>query len=111
MASSGSMTKTNSGNKPLAESESKTDNSSPLTAQDVRRLVEEVLREHSIGAHPELISFNTLLTRLPLSPRTAREEIKRGRIPSIRLPHARRLLFDWRSVHEALLRHQRNALE
>lgn len=59
------------------------------------------------GAEPTtFISFNALLAAIPLSERTLREEIRRGRIPTIRLPGGRRLLFHLPSVTAALLRHQ-----
>lgn len=53
------------------------------------------------------LDFKQLCQRVPLSERTLREAIKRRQIPHIRLPGARRLLFDWETVRVALLRHQR----
>ncbi len=52
-----------------------------------------------------------LLARLPISERTLREEIKRRRIPVIRLPGSRRLLFDWPSVQRSLLRFQQGGIQ
>jgi len=40
-------------------------------------------------------------------PRVAREWTRLGKIPSIRLPGSRRILYHWPSVHAALLRMQR----
>jgi hypothetical protein len=52
-----------------------------------------------------------LLARLPISERTLREEIKKRRIPAIRLPGSRRLLFDWPSVQRSLLRFQTGGVQ
>jgi hypothetical protein len=52
------------------------------------------------------IDFVELALRIPLCERSLREAIRRGQIPSIRLPHSRRVMFDWDSVREALLRMQ-----
>ena len=52
------------------------------------------------------LDFKQLCERLPLGERTLREAIKRRIIPHVRLPGARRLLFDWENVRAALLRHQ-----
>ena len=57
------------------------------------------------------LSFHALCARVPLGPRTLREEIKRGRIPHIRLPGARRLLFDWDAVRASLLRYQSGGIQ
>jgi len=59
---------------------------------------------------PGFLSFRDLLAVLPLSERTARAEIQRGRIPVIRLPRSRRLLFHWPTVEKALLRFQRGGI-
>lgn len=56
---------------------------------------------------PGFIDFTELSRRIPLCDRSLREAIRKGRIPSIRLPGARRVLFDWESVRAALLRNQR----
>lgn len=58
-----------------------------------------------------LLDLPGLLARVPVSERTLRAEVKKGRIPAIRLPHGRRLLFHWPSVEAALLRHQRGGVE
>ena len=67
----------------------------------------------ALVAHHELclLSFKQLCARLPLGERNLREQIKRNRIPHIRLPGGRRLLFDWQTVHQALLRYQRGGVE
>lgn len=59
------------------------------------------------GAPLGLLDLAGLAARVPLGERTLREEIKKRRIPSIRLPGGRRLLFHWPSVEAALLRYQR----
>ena len=53
------------------------------------------------------LDFKQLCERLPLGERTLREAIKRRQIPHVRLPGARRLLFDWENVRAALLRYQK----
>lgn len=55
---------------------------------------------------PGFLDFKQLCERLPLGERTLREAIKRRQIPYVRLPGARRLLFDWENVRAALLRYQ-----
>ena len=55
------------------------------------------------------INFAELSRHVPLCERSLREAIRRGRIPSIRLPGARRVMFHWDSVQAALLRMQRGA--
>ena len=55
--------------------------------------------------------FEGLLAAVPLGERTLREEIKIGRIPCIRLPGGRRLIFHLPSVERALLRFQRGGIE
>jgi len=82
----------------------------------VRPLVEQILRE-SGWTPPDrkpprgFLDFAGLLAALPLGERTARAEIKKGRIPAIRLPNGRRLLFHWPSVEKSLLRFQRGGIE
>lgn len=61
------------------------------------------------SAKPIFITFAELAQNVPLCERSLREAIRRGRIPSIRLPGARRVMFHWPSVQEALLRMQRGA--
>ena len=58
---------------------------------------------------PTFIDFATLAPRVPICQRSLREAIRRGVIPSIRLPGSRRVLFCWESVQAALLRMQRGA--
>ena len=53
------------------------------------------------------ITLTQLRERLPLSERTIRNEIRKGSLPVIKLPGSRRLLFDWETVRNTLLRHQR----
>lgn len=53
------------------------------------------------------IDFPELAKRIPMCERSLREAIRRGRIPSIRLPGARRVMFHWPTVQETLLRLQR----
>ena len=67
-------------------------------------------REES-SAQSGFLDFKGLCKRLPLGARTLRTEIKRGRIPHIRLPGGRRLLFDWETGRANLLRHQRGGAE
>ena len=63
------------------------------------------------GLPPNFTDFAGLLAAVPLSERTLRAEIKRGRIPAIRLPGGRRLIFHIPSVERALLRFQRGGIE
>jgi len=101
------MTTAKDGNKPLAAEKSEADSTAPLTAQDVRRLVEEILSQHQLAPRAEIISFDALCARVPISPRSIRTALKSGRIPHIRLPGARRLLFDWETVLLALRRFEK----
>jgi len=56
---------------------------------------------------PQFINFAELSRHVPLCERSLREAIRRGQIPSIRLPGGRRVVFHWDSVQAALLRMQR----
>ena len=61
------------------------------------------------GSEMKMAAFITVreLQRIiPLCDRTIRAHIKSGKIPSIRLPHSRRLLFDIASVRAAMLSYQ-----
>jgi excisionase family DNA binding protein len=58
---------------------------------------------------PRLLTTAEVLQRLRVSRRTLACWIDRGLLPVIKLPGSRRLLWDWGSVHSALLRHQRGA--
>lgn len=51
------------------------------------------------------LTVNQLLERLPISRRTLAKHRMAGKIPSIQLGD--RVLFDWATVREALLRQQR----
>lgn len=59
---------------------------------------------------PGFTDFHGLLKAVPLSERSARDKIKQGLIPSIRLPGGRRLLFHLPSVEKALLRFQKGGI-
>ncbi len=59
----------------------------------------------------DIIDEATLLERLPVSPRTLRNWRDKGLLPFIRLPGTRRLLYDWGSIHAALLRRQNGGAE
>ena len=60
------------------------------------------------GCDDSIIRFDALATRLPFaSERTLRDWTRRGILPSIRPPGARKLGFHWPSVIEALQRHSR----
>ena len=52
------------------------------------------------------INFEELKRHVPLCERSLREAVRRGQIPSIRLPGGRRVVFHWDSVQAALLRMQ-----
>ena len=58
-------------------------------------------------ASETFIGFQELCRRIPLCERTLWDYVRRGRIPSIRLPGALRILFHWASVQAALLRLER----
>ena len=107
------MAKANSSEETPAASEAQTvrAETAPLTAYDVRCIVEEILKTHHSAPVREIISFDDLVARLPQGPRTLREEIKKGRIPAIRLPGARRLMFDWENVQRSLRRFERGGIE
>ena len=59
------------------------------------------------GGLPIFIDFTELSRHVPLCERSLREAIRRGKIPSVRLPGARRIIFHLESVELALLRMQR----
>jgi len=67
--------------------------------------------DNSTPAHHGLLDFAGLCARVPLSERTLRTAIKRRQIPHIRLPGARRLLFDWPAVQASLARYQKGGIE
>ena len=52
------------------------------------------------------IDFKELLKRVPICDRSLREWTRRGKIPSIKLPHNRKYLYHWPSVQACLLRNQ-----
>ena len=56
---------------------------------------------------PKFIGFIELSRHVPLCERSLREAIRRGHIPSIKLPSGRRTLFHLESVQSALLRMQK----
>ena len=56
------------------------------------------------------LDFPQLCERVPLSPRTLRAALKAGHLPKIRLPGARRLLFDWPAVQAALKRFEEGGI-
>jgi hypothetical protein len=72
------------------------------------KILEAVPKGKSLQAANDagFLDFKQLCERLPLGERTLREAIKRRLIPHVRLPGARRLLFDWDNVRAALLRYQ-----
>src|SRR4051812_12879293 len=77
---------------------------SPQEALDAER-VHEVVPEFS-----EFTNFDGLMERLPWrGERCLREDVRRGRFPSIKLPGSRGYIFHWPSVRAALLRLQRGA--
>lgn len=62
------------------------------------------------GLPAGITDFKGLMASIPLGERTLREAVKSGRIPSIRMPGGRRLLFHLASVERALLRFQRGGI-
>lgn len=107
------MAKAKSSKETPAAGEAQTvhDSAVPLTAYEVRRIVEETFKSYKIAPPREIIGFDDLVARLPLGARTLREEIKKGRIASIRLPGARRLMFDWDNVQRSLLRYEKGGIQ
>ena len=79
----------------------------------LRPLVEQIIRECVPAAShpPRLIELPELLKLVPLSERTIRASMRRGWIPHIRLPGARRILFDPEAVHASLRRFEHGGLE
>jgi predicted site-specific integrase-resolvase len=59
------------------------------------------------SGEPDFIDEKQLLARLPVSRRTLASWRKQGRIPFVRMPGARRVLYHWQSVAASLLRMQR----
>jgi len=59
------------------------------------------------NAQDGFISERELRQRLPLSGRTLYSMRTSGRLPFVRLPGSRRVIYHWRSVEAALLRQQR----
>lgn len=71
-------------------------------------------RDEAKAASPiatPFLDFAGLAARLPYSPRSLRSLVKRGEIPSIRLPRCRKLLFDWPAVEAALRRNAEGGVE
>ena len=75
---------------------------------DSMGVVKAVPRTEPTATNP-FIDFQELHHRIPLCERGLRDAIRKGRIPSIRLPGGRRVVFHWESVQAALLRMQRGA--
>lgn len=73
----------------------------------VSAVVREVLQQDKPGIPLGFLDFPGLAERVPLGERSLRQAVADGRIPSIRLPGGRRLLFFWPAVEKALLRFQR----
>jgi predicted site-specific integrase-resolvase len=63
------------------------------------------------GEESGFINEKQLLARLPVARRTLANWRKMGRIPFVKLPGSRRVLYHWKSVEAALLRMQRNSPE
>jgi len=57
------------------------------------------------------IDENTLLERLPVSRRTLFAWRENGKIPCVRLPGGRRVIYHWPSVELALLRNQKGGVQ
>jgi hypothetical protein len=77
--------------------------------EDMKRTVEDIKRTHGIErervpANDGVIDYPALKARIPVCDRTLREWIRKGIIPSVRLPGARRRLFFWKDVEAALRR-------
>lgn len=70
---------------------------------------EATLTLQQVAILAAFIDFTELAKRVPLCERSLREAVRRGKIPSIKLPGARRVMFHWDSVQAALLRMQRGA--
>jgi hypothetical protein len=59
------------------------------------------------GGGDGFLSTDDLLKRVPISRGTLNNRMKDGTIPFIKLGH--RVVFDWATVQESLLRRQRQA--
>ena len=62
-------------------------------------------QENGVRSEPGFIDEKQLLARLPVSRRTLGNWKAKGMLPFIKI--GRRCLYDWASVHGALLRRQR----
>jgi hypothetical protein len=62
--------------------------------------------ERAPAVEPGFIDEKELLTRLPISRRTLWQWREDGKIPCVRLPGGRRVIYHWPSVRSALLRRQ-----
>jgi hypothetical protein len=69
----------------------------------------EFVKESAKPSEDQFINEPEVLRRLPVSRRTLGNWKTSGKIPFIRLPGSRRVLFHWPSVEQALLRQQRGA--
>lgn len=79
----------------------------------VRPLIEAAVRE-ALAAHQtpgRFLELPELLEMVPLGERTVRAAIRRGWIPHIRLPGARRLLFDPVAVRASLRRFETGGVQ
>lgn len=58
---------------------------------------------------PQFLDFKGIAQRIPLSERALRDAVRKGTIPSIKLPGGRKRLFLWKDVEAALRRLTTNA--
>ena len=68
-------------------------------------------KAESKSAYADFIDEKQLLTRLPVSRRTLWQWRETGKIPCVRVPGGRRVLFHWPSVEAALLRRQKGGAQ
>ena len=78
-----------------------------------RPAVEQLLREFAAksATGPRFVEFKELLQLVPLGERTIRDAMRKGWIPHIRLPGARRILFDPELVRASLARYSTGGLQ
>jgi predicted site-specific integrase-resolvase len=71
--------------------------------------MENVTAQSALASEGTFLDEKQLLTRIPISRRTAFSWVRSGKLPCVKI--GRRKLFHWPSVEAALLRQQRNGIE
>jgi len=82
----------------------------PPASPDMRETGIRAKQSQAPAGETAFIDEKELLNRLPVCRRTLTSWRKRGRIPFVKLPGSRRVLYHWQSIEAALLRMQQNGV-